>query len=952
VVPPGNITFTPTGTRRQLRVTPAANQFGTAVITLTARDNTGKSASDSFRLIISPVNDPPTIDPVSNITVSRNSAARTVSLTGISSGPSEGSLNQQVRMTISAKDKGSDANTLLDLDPNTPNVQNTFGPINNVGNTTSFTFIPLVNRVGVSVVTITLEDQQAANHTTTTTFEVTIQGGTDQPPTITSIPDAPPINVGGATPLLLFSVSDLETPANDLVVTATSSNTSLVPNNPANLILGGTGNNRSIQVKPASGASGQADVTVTVRDSAGQIANDTFHVTVISGPNPVISDIPDQNSPMNAVAEVRFTISDDQTPAQNLVVNVVSGNSAIVPNSSQNIQQGLDPLGGGPGNRLIVIRPAQNAIGSTVITVTVTDANQNTTTDTFTLNVQGNPPTISQIANQEIPVGGSTGPIPFTVNDTETFPSLLVVSPTSSNQTYIPLNNILLSGTGTNRTVTITPPAGTAGESTITLTVRDNEGQSASTTFRVTSPNSPPTISNIPDQAIATAGGSTPIINFTVSDPETFPELLAVTATSSNQSVVPNSNIALGGTGANRTIVVTGAPNQQGVAIISVAVSDGSKSSSDTFTVTIGSGAGNTRPTISSIPAQTTFVNTPTPVIQFTINDAETPTGSLNVNATSSNPTLIPNANILLGGAAGVRTIFVRPANNQVGNAGISVTVTDGGGLTASTSFLVTVLPTSSNAADFNSDGQSDLVYQDNAGFLAAWYMDGSVIKSSALFSPNNSGDPSWKVVGSGDFNADNKPDLLFQHTDGNLAVWYLNGVTLTSAVLVNPANPGDSRWRAVAIGDVNGDSKPDIIFQHTDGSLAAWYMNGINLVSGTLLNPSHPGDVNWKLVGAGQFNGDGKTDLAFQHTDGRLAAWYMNGVDLIAGNLLSPSSPGTANYRVLATPDQNSDGKSDLIFQHTDGSVAVWFLNGITLIRGEALTPAHPGGTWKVVGP
>jgi len=96
-------------------------------------------------------------------------------------------------------------------------------------------------------------------------------------------------------------------------------------------------------------------------------------------------------------------------------------------------------------------------------------------------------------------------------------------------------------------------------------------------------------------------------------------------------------------------------------------------------------------PTISDIANQTTNTNTPTPAIAFTVGDAETAAGSLAVTGSSSNTTLVPNANIVFGGSGASRTVTLTPAANQTGTATIMVTVTDGGGATASDTFVLTV---------------------------------------------------------------------------------------------------------------------------------------------------------------------------------------------------------------------------------------------------------------------
>ncbi len=101
----------------------------------------------------------------------------------------------------------------------------------------------------------------------------------------------------------------------------------------------------------------------------------------------------------------------------------------------------------------------------------------------------------------------------------------------------------------------------------------------------------------------------------------------------------------------------------------------------------------NTAPTISDITNKTTAQNTSTGAIAFTVGDTETAAASLNVTRSSSNTTLVPNANIVLGGSGANRTVTITPAAGQSGTATITLTVTDGGSATASDTFVLTVTP-------------------------------------------------------------------------------------------------------------------------------------------------------------------------------------------------------------------------------------------------------------------
>jgi hypothetical protein len=105
----------------------------------------------------------------------------------------------------------------------------------------------------------------------------------------------------------------------------------------------------------------------------------------------------------------------------------------------------------------------------------------------------------------------------------------------------------------------------------------------------------------------------------------------------------------------------------------------------------LSSNPANTPPTISTVSNQVLAKNVPLPATSFTVGDAETPAASLLVSAASSNTTLIPNAALVLGGSGAARTIAATPALDQTGTAQITLTVTDAGGLAASSLFQIQV---------------------------------------------------------------------------------------------------------------------------------------------------------------------------------------------------------------------------------------------------------------------
>ncbi|MCU8013901.1 Ig-like domain-containing protein [Shewanella sp. SM74] len=107
-------------------------------------------------------------------------------------------------------------------------------------------------------------------------------------------------------------------------------------------------------------------------------------------------------------------------------------------------------------------------------------------------------PTIGAISNQNIVTGGDTGALAFTVGDNYTPVASINVTRASSNTTAVPLANVVLGGSGANRTVTVT--GASVGTSTITITATDRSGNATNRTFDVVvaSPDAtPPTITSV-----------------------------------------------------------------------------------------------------------------------------------------------------------------------------------------------------------------------------------------------------------------------------------------------------------------------------------------------------------------------------------------------------------------------------------------------------------------------
>ncbi|MBI2949441.1 MAG: glycoside hydrolase family 9 protein [Verrucomicrobia bacterium] len=728
-----------------------------------------------------------------------------------------------------------------------------------------------------------------------------------------------------------------------------------------------------------------------VRNTGGAVDSGSATLTVFVPPVvPRSNTVPNiaglSNREVTAdVASVfmNFSLTDAETPADQLNVTIHSSNAGLLPDS--NIA-----VGGAGAHRTLSLAPVPEAVGSTMVTVAVSDGRA-TASQSFLLTVTprsvplGSPPpndppppsqlpppvqlqpaqppviqeppaqpspivvqpppensapTIASIPDQSTDENTPTFPIEISIADRESSLKELDVTAESSNKRLVPVENILFSNGGAARRLVLVPTSGESGTAEITIAVSDGE-KTASTRFLLTvrtvnhAPVSAPlafTVMEDTPLAVALAG----------EDADGDPLVYTVVTW-------PTKGI-LSGDGARRTY--TPLPQQTGSDQFTYKVSDPALDSAPA-TVTLNIVHQNLAPSLSFLDDRKVRKNRSTFPIQFKVADAETAADLLVVSAISDNPTLLPDSSFALSGSGAERTLVITPAKDQTGQARIMLSVTDSEHQASMISFQLRVEDTPAIQSDFNGDGLPDIIFQDADGFLAAWLMNREHMKSVEFLLPSSVGDQDFRIAGSGDFNADGQQDLLFQHKDGGLALWYMDGLTQIGVAAFDPMIPVDAKWRVASTGDLNRDGQIDLVLQHSNGSLAVSYLNGTSQLSSEVMEPSATGDPNWRVVGTGDLNADGNVDLALQFSDGALVIWYLEGKKLIGVAPTDPPETGDAEWRLVGMTDWNADGHTDFLFQHrTDGTLAVWYLKGTRLTRTEFLTPDRPGGTWRVAAP
>jgi hypothetical protein len=248
-----------------------------------------------------------------------------------------------------------------------------------------------------------------------------------------------------------------------------------------------------------------------------------------------------------------------------------------------------------------------------------------------------------------------------------------------------------------------------------------------------------------------------------------------------------------------------------------------------------------------------------------------------------------------------------------------------------------------------------ELLWQnDRTGQLAGWGMtDNRMVMNSPLGSGAVS-DIDWQLRASADMDGDGQKDLVFQHKQGYLAVWTMSGDQMTDARLLNPGRLTDLDWRLMTAGDLDGDGHADLVFEHTrTGALAAWLMDRTSLREGVPFGPGRVTDLDWRIVATADLNADGKSDLVWQHkSQGLLSIWLMNGSQLLAGSSFSVPGPSDPAWAVRAAADVNADGKIDLVFQHEKlNYVAIWLLDGYSFLSASIARPGVVSTGWRIAG-
>jgi hypothetical protein len=263
-------------------------------------------------------------------------------------------------------------------------------------------------------------------------------------------------------------------------------------------------------------------------------------------------------------------------------------------------------------------------------------------------------------------------------------------------------------------------------------------------------------------------------------------------------------------------------------------------------------------------------------------------------------------------------------------------------------------------AADLNGDGKPDLIVADNNG-LTIFINTTPAGAATASFAPAqtfSTGGPPPGGVTVADLNGDGKLDLVLGTANNDVRV-LLNQTPAGSSTLSFAAPAafvvGNVTTR-VAVGDLNGDGKPDLavcegldgyfqvallLNQTTTGSMTASFSAASDFVVG-----QNPGDVAIVDV-----NGDGKPDLAVANSYYGILSMLMNtmapGATVATFTTQQSFATGSGSVSIVGA-DLNGDGSPDLAFSN-NGDRTVSVLPNATPVGAALYTPILPPWTFAI---
>ncbi len=544
------------------------------------------------------------------------------------------------------------------------------------GATTSFLLTPAANAVGSIPLTFGVSDGMLSSSTTLT---LTINPINDPPVIATNNTSVAAIE--DSQGVLYANLADIDTPLNDITVTASSADQSMIDN--AAISIAATAATTRIIFDPVLNTTGRVELVVSA-DDGEFIRSTTFTINIsnvndaatIQAGDAVVTTDEDQATTSTVL------LADIDTPVHQLLLSASSSDQSLLEDSA--ISFGVTNA-----TTTVFMAPVTNATGSVDLSVTVDDGEfRRSTTFSLTINPVNDPPVIATSNTSVAAIEDSQDVLYVNLADIDTPLNDITMTASSANQSMIDDAAISIGATAATTRISFDPVLNTTGSVELSVFADDGEFiRSTTFTVNIIKVNDAATIQT-GDAVVTTNEDQATTATVLLADIDTPIHQLVLRASSGNQSLLEDSAISFGVTNATTTVFMQPATDAAGSAEVTVMVDDGFLTSSTTFTLIVN--PVNDPPVLAVIDELTTLDANGLGGNQLVLSDIDTPFNQLSLSATSSDSSLLPVANLSFGATAANVALNIAPACGQSGTALLTISVSDGE-FSRATSFNVIV---------------------------------------------------------------------------------------------------------------------------------------------------------------------------------------------------------------------------------------------------------------------
>jgi FG-GAP-like repeat/FG-GAP repeat len=131
----------------------------------------------------------------------------------------------------------------------------------------------------------------------------------------------------------------------------------------------------------------------------------------------------------------------------------------------------------------------------------------------------------------------------------------------------------------------------------------------------------------------------------------------------------------------------------------------------------------------------------------------------------------------------------------------------------------------------------------------------------------------------------------------------------------------GGNEQHHVGAGDFDGDGRSDLLWRSDGGELSTWQMAHGGAAAAYYMLPSTL--TSWRVENTGDFNGDGRSDILLRHDDGSMTVWEMGSAAVTQQCYMLPTPP--VSWHVQGVADFNGDGRADILMRNDNGHLTTW---------------------------